>query len=45
MKYNNICIMGIPEREEDLCEEIMTENFPKLLKEKDTYPGNTESQT
>ena len=42
MKNNNISIMGIPEGEEreqgikNLFEEIMTEIFPKLVKEKDT---------
>ena len=42
MKQNNIHIMGIPEGEnnkqeiENLFEEIMTENFPNLVKEKDT---------
>ena len=42
MKNNNICIMGIPEGEEskqgieNLFEEIMTENFPNLVKEKVT---------
>ena len=41
IKHNNICIMGIPEGEESeqgtktLFEEIMTENFPSLMKEKD----------
>ena len=41
-KYNNIHIMGIPEGEEskkgikNLFEEIMTENFPNLMKEKDS---------
>ena len=38
MKHNNICIMGIPEEEseqgiENLFEEIMTKNFPNLVKE------------
>ena len=39
---NNICILQIPEREkqeqgiEKTFEEIMTENFPNLEKEKDT---------
>ena len=39
---NNICIMGIPEGEEsgqgieNLLEEMMTKNFPYLVKEKDT---------
>ena len=42
MKRNSICIMCIPERKdskqgiENLFEEIMTENFPNLVKEKDT---------
>ena len=42
MKWNNICIMGIPEGEENeqgienLFEETMTENFPDPVKEKDT---------
>ena len=42
MKHNNIHIMGIPEAEEseqgieNLSEEIMTKNFPNLVKEKDT---------
>ena len=42
MKCNNICIIGVPEGEEreqgikDLSEEIMTENFCNLVKEKDT---------
>ena len=42
MKHNNISIMGIPEGEEseqrikNLFEEIMTEKFPNLVKEKDT---------
>ena len=42
MKHNNIHIIGIPEGEEreqgiqNLFEEIMTENFPNLVKEKDT---------
>ena len=42
MKQNNICIMGIPEGEEseqrikNLLEEIMTKNFPNLLKKTDT---------
>ena len=41
-KYNNIHIMGIPEGEESewgiekLFEEIMTENFPNVMKKKDT---------
>ena len=42
VKQNNIHIMGIPDEEENeqgiknLFEDIMTENFPKLMKEKDT---------
>ena len=49
MKHSNIPIMGIPEGEEseqgikNLLEEIMTKNFPNLVKKKDTSPGNTES--
>ena len=46
---DNICIEGIPKREEreqgikNLLEEIMTKNFPNLVKEKDTSPGSSES--
>ena len=42
LKWNIICIMGKPEGEEskqgtvNLFEEIMTENFPNLAKNKDT---------
>ena len=42
MKHNNIHTMGIPEGEEskkgikNLFEEVMTKNFPNLVKEKDT---------
>ena len=42
MKHNNIHTLGIPEGEEikqtieDLFEEIMTEKFSNLVKEKDT---------
>ena len=42
MKHNNICIMGMIEGNEskqgikNLFEEIMTENFPNLMKEKGT---------
>ena len=49
MKHNNICIVGIPEREENeqgienLFEEIMMEKFPNLVKEKDKSPGSSES--
>ena len=41
MKHNNICIIGIPEGEEseqgieNIFEEIMTENSPNLVQEKD----------
>ena len=49
-KYNNIHIIRISEKEDreqgtkNLFEEIMTENFPNLLKEKrHTSPGSTES--
>ena len=49
MKHNNICIVGIPEGEEEeqgienLFEKVMMENFPNLMREKVTNPGNTES--
>ena len=42
IKYNNVCIMGISEEEEseqgieNLFEEIMTKDFPNLVKEKYT---------
>ena len=42
MKHNDIHIMRIPEAKEseqgikNLFDEIMTENFPSLVKEKDT---------
>ena len=42
MKQNNICIIGIPEGEEEeqeienLFEKVMMENFPNLMKEKVT---------
>ena len=51
MKCNNICIMGIPEGEKreqgikNLFEEIMTKNFPDLVKEKDKSGKPRESQT
>ena len=41
MKHNNILIIGIPEGEEteqsmkNLFEEIITKNFPNLVKERD----------
>ena len=40
MKCNNICIIGIPEGEEEeqgienMFEEVMMENFPNLMREK-----------
>ena len=42
MKHNTTYIIGVPEREErgqgieNLFKDIMTENFPNLVKEKDT---------
>ena len=41
MKCNNICIIGIPEGEEEqgienLFEKVMMENFPNLMREKVT---------
>ena len=41
MKYNSMRIIGIPEEEEEqgieiLLEKVMTENFPKLMREKVT---------
>ena len=42
MKCNNICIIGIPEGEEEdqgienLIEEVMMENSPSLMREKVT---------
>ena len=49
MKHNNIYIRGIPEGEEseqeleNLFEEIMTENLPNLVKEKDTLVQKVQS--
>ena len=39
MKHNNVHIIGIPEREEEqgienLCEKVIMENFPNLMREK-----------
>ena len=48
MKHNNICIVGIPEREEseqgieNLIQEIMTKNFPNLVKKKDIQIQETQ---
>ena len=42
MKHNNICIIGVPEREEEeqgienLFEKVRMENFPNLMREKVT---------
>ena len=49
MKHNNIRIMQIPEGEENeqgidnLFDEIMTENFPNLVKEKSTQVQGAKS--
>ena len=49
MKHKNICIMGIPEGQEseqgikNLFEEIITQNFLNLVKEKDTQVQEAES--
>ena len=48
MKCNNICIIGIPgeeseQRIENLFEEIMTELFPNLVKEKVTQIQEAQS--
>ena len=49
MKCNNIRIMGISDGEENeqgiknLSEEIMTENFPNLVKEQDTQVQEAQS--
>ena len=48
MKHNNIHIIGIPEGEEEeqgiqnLCEKVMMENFPNLMKEKVTQIQETQ---
>ena len=47
MKHNNICIIGIPEGEEEqgienLFEKIMMENFPNLRREKVTQMQETQ---
>ena len=47
MKHNNICIIGIPEGEEEeqgienLFEKVMMENFPNLMREKVTQIQET----
>ena len=49
MKCNNICIIGIPEGEEEeqgienLFEKVMMENFPNLMREKVTQIQETQS--
>ena len=48
MKCNNICIIGIPKREEEqgienLYEKVMMENFPNLMREKVTQIQETQS--
>ena len=49
MKCNNICIIGIPEGEEEeqgienLLEKLMMENFPNLKREKVTQIQETET--
>ena len=49
MKRNNICIIGIPEGEEEeqgienLFEKIMMENFPNLMREKFTEIQESQS--
>ena len=47
MKHNNICIIGIPEGEEEqgienLFEKVMMENFPNLTREKVTQIQETQ---
>ena len=48
MKCKNIHIIGIPEEKreqgiENLFEEIVTKNFPNMVKEKDTQSRKQES--
>ena len=48
MKRNNICIIGIPEGEEEeqgienLFDKVMIENFPNLMREKVTHIQETQ---
>ena len=48
MKHNNMCIIGIPEREEEqqgienLFEKVMMENFPNVKTEKVTQVQETQ---
>ena len=42
MKHNNICIIGVPEEEEEerlkgVLEQIIAENFPNLGKETNNH--------
>ena len=48
MKYNNICIIGIPEEGEEqgienLFDKVMMENFSTLMREKVTQIQETQS--
>ena len=49
MKWNSICIIGIPEGQEEeqgienLFEKLMTENFPNLMREEATQVQEAES--
>ena len=49
IKLNNICIIGVPEGEErekgfeNVFEEIMTENFPNLVREVDIQVKDVQS--
>ena len=51
MKHSNICLIGIPEREEEqgtenLFDKVMMENFPDLMRDKSHQSRNhTESQS
>ena len=44
IKRNNICIIGIPEgeEEENMFEKVMMENFPNLMREKVTQIQETQ---
>ena len=45
MKRNSICVIGIPEgeQEEQGIEKVMMENFPNLMREKVTQIQETQS--
>ena len=50
MKHNNICIIEIPEGEEEhgvenLFEKVMMENFPNLMREKVTQIQETQRES